>query len=366
MSDNHHRYRSIRLAIAQMFSKEPKGYGAKQLNVLASLISGIVGSKSTNYPKIAGKVPDRTKVESRVKRYSRYINAADPEQEIYLMPFAAELLTKLAASTLVLIIDGSDVGRNCVTLMLSVRYRGRALPLGWLVISGKKGHFSEERHLQLVSAVQKLVPAGADVVFLGDGEFDGTELQEKLEEFGWKHVCRTAKNAILFDGQEFSFQELRVEPGDCLSVEDVLFTRQRYGPLLAVIWWRKGYEEPLYLISNLDLKEEACYWYRNRFKIETFFSDQKSRGFNLHKSHLSDPSRLGKLMIAACLAYLWIVGLGLWSLRNELHKVVHRTERCDLSLFQLGLRVLDYLIDSDLAIPVSFTDFSHAYPNFVR
>ncbi len=120
------------------------------------------------------------------------------------------------------------------------------------------------------------------------------------------------------------------------------------------------------LISNLDLKEEACSWYRNRFKIETFFSDQKSRGFNLHKSHLSNPSRLGKLMVAACLAYLWIVGLGLWSLRNELHKVVHRTERCDLSLFQLGLRVLEHLLDFNLAIPVSFTDFSHAYPNFVR
>jgi len=310
-------------------------------------------------------VPDRAKVESRVKRYSRYINEADPDQEIYLMPFAAELLVKLADATLVLIIDGSDVGRNCVTLMLSVRYRGRALPLGWLVISGKKGHFSEERHLGLVIAVQKLVPASADVVFLGDGEFDGTELQEKLAEFGWKYVCRTASNAVLFDGEEFSFQQLLLEPGDCLGFEEVLFTRQRYGPLLAVVWWRKGCEEPLYLISNLDLMKEACYWYQKRFKIETFFSDQKSRGFNLHKSHLSDPSRLGKLMIAACLAYLWIVGLGLWSLSNELHKVVHRTDRCDLSLFQLGLRVLDHLLDFSLPIPVAFTDFSHAYPNFV-
>jgi hypothetical protein len=26
--------------------------------------------------------------------------------------------------------------------------------------------------------------------------------------------------------------------------------------------------------------------------IETFFSDQKSRGFNIHKSHLSDTVRL--------------------------------------------------------------------------
>lgn len=366
MSDNHQRYLSIRTALSQMFLDEPKGYGAKQLNVLASLISGIVGSRSTNYPKIASKVPDRRKLESRVKGYSRYINDTDPAQEIYLLPFAAALLANLSDRTLVLIMDGSDVGRNCVALMLSVRYRGRALPLGWLVISGKKGHFSEERHLQLVMEVQKLVPTNADVIFLGDGEFDGTQLQEKLEGFGWKYACRTASNAILFNGEEFSFQELLLQPGMCLAIEDVTFTRQRYGPILAVAWWRKNYDEPIYLVSNMDLVEEVCSWYQKRFKIETFFSDQKSRGFNLHKSHLSNPARLAKLMIAACLAYLWIVRLGLWSLGNELHKTVHRTDRCDLSLFQLGLRILEHLLDFNLPIPVSFTDFSHAYTNFVR
>jgi len=366
MSDNHQRYRSIRISLSQMYAAEPKGMDAKQLNVLASLISGIVGSHSTNYPKIANKVPDRTKLESRVKRYSRYINEADPKQEVYLMPFAEQLLKNLADHTLVLLMDGSDVGRNCVALMLSVQYRGRALPIGWLVISGKKGHFSQDRHLQLVSTVKGLVPANADVVFLGDGEFDGTELQQKLAEFGWKYACRTASNTILYDGEEFSFQDWLLQPGMCLSAEEVSFTRQRYGPVLVVAWWHKDQKEPIYLVSNFDLKEEVCYWYQKRFRIETFFSDQKSRGFHLHKSHLSNPSRLARLMQAACLAYLWIVYIGLWSFGQELHLVVHRTDRCDLSLFQMGLRVLEYLLDFNLPIPVSFTDFSHAYPQFVR
>jgi hypothetical protein len=366
MSDNHTRYRSIRSALSQMFFKKPTGYGAKQLDVMASLVSGIVGSRSTNYPKIASKVPNQTKAESRVKKYSRYINEADPTQEIYLMPFAEQLLANLSDRTLVMIMDGSDVGRNCVALMLSVQFRGRALPIGWLVISGKKGHFSQERHVQLVSAVKELVPSGSDVIFLGDGEFDGSELQATLAKFGWKYACRTASNTILNDGKEFSFQELLLKPGMCLAIEDVLFTRQQYGPVLAVAWWRKDYDEPIYLISNMDLMDEVCYWYQKRFRIETFFSDQKSRGFNLHKSHISKPSRLGKLMIAACLAYLWIVHIGLWSFGQKLNTVVHRTDRCDLSLFQLGLRVLEHLLDFDMTIPVSFTDFSHAYPDFVR
>ena len=49
---------------------------------------------------------------------------------------------------------------------------------------------------------------------------------------------------------------------------------------------------------------------QQRFCIETFFSDQKSRGFHLADSHLRDPVRLERLLIASCLAYVWMVCLG--------------------------------------------------------
>ena len=62
----------------------------------------------------------------------------------------------------------------------------------------------------------------------------------------------------------------------------------------------KEYEEPIYLVSNLPIHEDPCDWYSLRFCIETLFSDQKSRGFHLQKSHLDDPDRLSQLMIAAC------------------------------------------------------------------
>lgn len=104
----------------------------------------------------------------------------------------------------------------------------------------------------------------------------------------------------------------------------------------------------------MELAEEACHWYRKRFRIETFFSDQKSRGFHLHKSHLSEPERLTRLMIAACLAYIWIIYLGVLALRDEWRKFVHRTDRCDLSLFQLGLRLLEHLLNEGKCISVCF------------
>ena len=90
--------------------------------------------------------------------------------------------------------------------------------------------------------------------------------------------------------------------------------------------------------------EEACRLYQKRFRIETFFSDQKSRSFHIHKSHLSDVQRLSRLLIAACLAYIWVVYLGALCEKEQWRAIIHRT-RCDLSLFQLGLRFLEYILN---------------------
>src|SRR2546426_12422773 len=90
------------------------------------------------------------------------------------------------------------------------------------------------------------------------------------------------------------------------------------------------------------------------FIIETFFSDQKSRGFHIHKSHISDPQRLSRLLIAACLAYIWIVYLGSLCEKEGWRSVIHRSDRCDVSLFQLGLRLLEHFINENLPILVQF------------
>jgi len=351
MSDNHLRYRSIKKAFRQLIPN-----AGKELDILAALVSRIVGSKRAHYSHIASKVPSNIRLESRVKSYSRWVNNVEEGQEVYVMPFAQELLSNLAAvQTLVFVIDGSEVGRKCLVLVISVVYRTRALPIAWIVVKGSKGHFPEDTHVELAKKVHELLPEGTDVVFLGDGEFDGTTLQAELEKYHWRYVCRTASNTILSkDGAECAYQDLPLQAGECWSLADVSFTRKYYGPVLAIGWWRKGYQEPIYLVTNLDSADEACRWYQKRFHIETFFSDQKSRGFHLHKSHIADPLRLAHLMLAACLAYIWIVFLGALAMETGLHRIIHRSDRCDLSLFQLGFRVLDFLMDNDLPIPVTF------------
>jgi Transposase DDE domain len=357
MSDNLRRYRAIRNALTQAYPTAPTGNFARHLQTLAALISGIVGSKSTQLPALATKVPDGTKPESRVKRFARWLDNERILEEMYFLPYAEILLTHLALETLVLVMDGSVVGRDCAALMLHVIYKGRALPLAWRVRQGPKGHFPEDLHIALVDLMRACLPEGTQVVFLGDGEFDGTTLQETLNEAGWLYACRTAQSTVAtWEGETFRLDTLGacIKPGTLIALQEVKFTRDAYGPVMVLSCWAKGYHEPLYMVSNMDTAEEACRYYQKRFRIETFFSDQKSRGFHLHKSHISDPQRLARLLIAACLAYIWIVYLGSVCAREGWVSIIHRMNRCDLSLFQLGMRLLEYLLNEELPIPVQF------------
>ena len=357
MSDNLRRYRAIRDALTQGYPGQPNGHVTRHLTTLAALINGIVGSKKSQLPHIATQVPDGRKPESRVKRFARWLDNERILEEMYFLPYADLLLTQLALETLVLVMDGRVVGRGCTALMLHVLSQGRALPLAWRVRQGPKGHCPEALHSAMVELIRTVIPAGAKVVLLGDGEFDGTALQATLNEAGWSYVCRTAlSTTATWEGTTFRLDTLGAcsKPGTLIALQAGQLTRDAYGPVMLLCCWAKGYQEPLYLVSNMASAEEACRYYQKRFRIETFFSDQKSRGFPIQKSHISDPQRLSRLLIAACLAYIWVIYLGSVCERDGWISIIHRGKRCDLSLFQLGLRFLEYILNEELSIPVQF------------
>jgi hypothetical protein len=271
MSDNLRRYRAIREALTQGYPGEPSGRLAQHLTTLAAFISGIVGSKRSQLPSIATKIPSRAKPDSRVKRLSRWLDNEEVLEEVYFLPYADLLLNTLALETLVLVMDGSVVGRGCCALMMHVIYQGRALPLAWRVRQSPKGHFPEELHMALVELVSALLPAGAQVVFLGDGEFDGTELQATLTEAGWLYACRTSQgNTAMWEGETFALALLgaSIKPGRLIELKDVRVTRDAYGPVLLLCCWAKGYAETLYVVSNMASAEDAMRYYHKRFRIE--------------------------------------------------------------------------------------------------
>jgi hypothetical protein len=252
--------------------------------------------------------------------------------------------------------DGSQVGRGCMVLMVGVVYRTRLLPLAWVVYKGQKGHTSAARHIEVLKKVQPLLAADAEVVLLGDAEYDTTAMLSWVQaETTWQFAMRTAPNLLVQRSADWEpLGSFEVTQGRLRMIHALAFTKEAALPANLVVWWGSEYAEPIFLVSNLPNASYAAWFYRRRFRIETFFSDQKSRGFHIHKSHLVDPVRLSRLLLAACLAYIWMICLGLLTLTTGDHKLIDRTDRVDKSIFRLGLDWLKYSLKKDLPIFVFF------------
>ena len=82
--------------------------------------------------------------------------------------------------------DTSVAGRECVVLMVSVVYQKRALPLCWQVVKGKKGPVADAIHVQLLQEAARLLPRERQIIFLGDGEFNGLGLLRTLTDRNWQ------------------------------------------------------------------------------------------------------------------------------------------------------------------------------------
>ena len=306
-----------------------------------------------------------SKTESRTKRFNRWLRNKKVNKETMYFPYIKEILAGLSGTTLIFTIDASSLGKHCAVLMISIIYKGRALPVIWKVREGNKGSFSEEEHIALLKELDELLKEieedlekELDVVVVGDGEFDGVEFQKKCEEYKWEYVLRAAKNINCYEEEEkepFKPEDIAQE-GEQVNVERVKYTKAKYGPVQIIAWWGEEYKEPIYLVTNIELAKEACELYKKRSLIETFFSDEKSRGFNIHKTRIKDPKRLEKLLLVACFAYIWIVYLGAIARKEGKEGQFRRKDRKVLSLFQLGRKYLEHLLECAIPLPEGLSE----------
>jgi hypothetical protein len=342
--------------ILKTLKKDLRMFHQGYVVTLAMMITGIVMGKKAQLSVMSAEIPHSAKDKSIEKRMSRFVQHDKVDVEITYMPFAQHILDTLSREPLVLAMDGSQVGRGCMVLMVGVIYHSRLLPIAWVIYKGKKGHTTAERHIEVLKKVLPLVPEKSEVVLLGDAEYDTTEMLSWVEtETSWCFAMHTSPSILVKSGVAWEkIKEFTVRKGRLRMISDVDFTKTSALPANLIVWWGAEYEKPIYLVSNLPNGAYACWYYRRRFRIETFFSDQKSRGFHIHKSHLSNPERISRLLIAACLAYIWMVSLGLLTLSSGNHKLIDRTDRVDKSLFRLGVDWLRYVLKKSKPLDVYF------------
>jgi hypothetical protein len=362
MTDRYKVYTKVLKVLKEMLALSHPGH----VLTLAIMIAGIVTGRNAQLSSVSAETASEAKDKSIEMCLRRWVKHTSIDADVIYMPFAKQILEALSDLPLMLVMDGSQVGRGCMVLMVSVLYKKRALPLAWIVYKGKKGHTTARRHIEALTKVLPLIPTDSQVVLLGDAEYDTTEMLLWVkQQKHWDYVLRTSPQIYVQEGsQSQPIGDYPLTKGQVFQRQQVGFTQEAAVCLNLVGWWGSRYEGPLYLVTSLSNGYQACKYYRRRFQIETFFSDQKSRGFHIHKSHLSEPARLSRLLLAACLAYIWMVCQGLLVIAEQKIGLIDRTDRIDKSLFRLGLDWIRYALKRNLDFtPVFRFQFGHSFPD---
>lgn len=321
---------------------------------MTRLTAGLLSGNEVRISELTTGQASTIQALSEWKKTDRWLTNKWIDVATYYHPIAKKVLTAVAKKEgrLVFTMDGSKFGAASEVLMISVLQGKKALPIVWIVEEGAKGHFSQQVHRQLLTS---LIELAADIktskVLLADGEFDGTGLLTDLRNARFEWVIRTSLDRKLKHEQE-TFVAHQVSGGvdsswyipDC-QLSDGTWTH-------FVSWHLPTHPKGVYLLTSFENGAEAVSYYRLRFKIETFFKDQKSNGFHWERSRLGDAERINRLLIICALAYLWLIGLGLILARKKSWlKRVYRADRDDRSTFALGRMFMKLLIDNRLPIP---------------
>lgn len=312
------------------------GNHLRRLQILSSRISSCIRTGKSSYEGlsisecVSKKATDKA-IETRITQTKRWLSSKWTDWESFFAPYMRLILGQLVhRGELILIMDGSETARGCVTLMLSVLWRGYAIPLVWITKEGKKGHFKETTHIKLLELAQSILPSVSEhpyrVVVLGDGEFDGEQLRAACKEAKWEFVLRTAIDRQIDCGNG---EMARIDTLEPFEGEEIVFVLKACQGDNAVWWHAKGFDDPIPLLTNMDLGAMACAYYKKRFKIETLFKQLKSQGFNIHMSKIQDAQRVANLIIIVAFAFIFstCAGLMIKLLKKEQLKLFLRCDR---------------------------------------
>jgi hypothetical protein len=345
------------------------------LETLALMVSGLILGRSVQLWEIAVWIPWDIYLPSGVRRFERWL--ADPQVQVAELfePFVLAMQATLGNETVYLILDCTQVGPRCRTLLASLAYHETVLPLGWQSIRGKKGHVTGEFQKALLTRIQPYLKAYQHVIVLGDAEYCNETVITWVQDQGWDFVFHTRESSLVRITDDPAWQPVaelvdtsELRPGQVRHWKQVCFTQEhRLAGLTLTIQWGVGEKEPLCLISNLTAAQQPHLVYERRFWIETLFGSCKSRGFGLARTHLTIPEQIDRLILAIAIATYITLGLATHLVLTQQTRRVDRADRRDLSLFQIGWRWLHRLLAQnrlqELKIVFSW-DFTLPKPGF--
>ena len=333
------------------------GQRITQVRNFVWLIIGIYQSRSVCLSHIAGKIPGPAKLLSMTRRLSRLLDNPAIRVREWYEPITRQWLGTqfIHLGEIHLIVDGTKIGFGHQLLIICLAYRKRAIPLAWTWVKHVRGHSTAVKQLALLAYVRKLIPRGAAVFLVGDCEFGSVAILRQLDGWHWFYVLRQKiDNGVWFNESSGwqTFGSFIHNPGQSFWLGSGYLTVKEIYPVNLLVHWDVGEKEPWCLATNLPDLQMALQFYRRRMWIEEMFGDMKKHGFDLECTMLRHFDRLSRLTLAVALLYVWLISIGTRIIRNGLRNLVDRTDRRDLSIFQIGLRFIERCVINALMFQV--------------
>jgi hypothetical protein len=250
--------------------------------------------------------------------YEAKAKRGQPRQELAVescfAPLLAWVLRWWEGQQLAIAIDATTLGQRFVVLVVSVVYRGCAIPVAWTVLPATEKHAWRGEWLRMLGLVRAVVPRRFFVIVLADRGLYARWLFQRLMRLGWHPVLRINTGGTFRPAQSGHYQPLREfvpQPGTQWVGAGTAFQgpRRRLNCTL-LARWEEGYRDPWLLLTDLAPSAgEAC-WYGLRAWIEQGFKITKRGGWQWQRTRMSDPQRAARLWLAVAVATLWLLSVG--------------------------------------------------------
>ena len=323
----------------------------------AWLLVGIQQSRSVYLHRIAGKIPGKAKLLSYIQRLNRLLANPAIDVRTWYEPIARSWLESQAKHVrqIRLVVDGTKVGFAHQLLIVSLAYRKRAIPIAWAWVNYAKGYSPSPAPLALLTYVRNLLPAEITVLLVGDTEFGAIDVLKQLDQCHWSYVLRQKAGTLICLENQMEWREFGSwvkQPGQSVWLGQGWLTQYKRYPEKLLAYWKMGEDEPWCLATNFSDRKLTLQAYARRMWIEEMFGDMKSHGFDLECTMLRHADRLSRLTLAVALLYVWSISTGTKAIQNSQRAQVDRKDRRDLSIFQIGLRLIDRLLINSIPCPI--------------
>ena len=275
------------------------------------LCASVLASRSSNTGEWIALLPRTSCKEKSRERYISRFLANELICPVSVMEGFIPELMEMAGSngkTVILSLDQSKISDGFECLMISLPVGERAIPVVWHVIETKVaiGFDVQERLLEDANA---MIPEGLSILLAADRFYGTSALIGWCQKQGWQYRIRLKGN-LIFQHEGAEITASQAAQMQMAALENAIFNNTTLKTNIGILH-ESGHKEHWFIAMDCKPSKYKILDYGMRWGIERLFSDFKSRGFGITKTHLKQTARIERLILILTIALYWAISTGI-------------------------------------------------------